>query len=235
MKILDHSYTTPEENLACDEALLDESEASGGDEVLRFWTSPTYFTVLGYSNIWKDEVKKTPGVPVFRRCSGGGSVLQGPGCLNYSLILKAAAAGPLANIRSTNEYVMQRQQKALSKLLGKNVLIQGHTDLTLDALKFSGNSQRRKKSRLLFHGTFLLDFDLERIARCLKFPPKQPSYRKDRPHTDFLTNLGVSEAKIKSSLREEWKAKSLLKEIPQGRIANLVEERYSKADWNFKF
>jgi len=235
MKFLDHSFATPHENLACDEALLDESEASGTDEVLRFWSSPSYFTVLGYSNNWKDEVKNTPGVPVFRRCSGGGSVLQGPGCLNYSLILKIKAGGPLATIRSTNEYVMERQRKALSKLVNKEVRVQGHTDLTLGPLKFSGNSQRRKRSRLLFHGTFLLDFDLERIGRCLKFPPKQPSYRENRPHTDFVTNLGVSEIKVKEALRKEWRAEAKLKELPLKKIFELVAERYSQEEWNFKF
>ncbi len=235
MKLFDYSYTTPQENLACDEALLDESESSDTDEILRFWTSPTYFTVLGYSNSWSEEVKKNPDSPIFRRCSGGGSVLQGPGCLNYSLILKVKPSGPLANIRSTNEYVMHRQRKALSTLLGKTVRVQGHTDLTLGALKFSGNSQRRKKSRLLFHGTFLLNFDLHLISQCLKFPPKQPLYRENRPHSDFVMNLGVSEIIIKDVVSKEWKAKKNLKEIPLERIAALTKERYSQDEWNFKF
>ncbi len=235
MKTLDHSFKTPQENLSCDEALLDESEASDGGEVLRFWSSPSYFVVLGYSNIWKEEVKNAPGVPVYRRCSGGGTVLQGPGCLNYSLILKTKDTGPLSNIRSTNEYVMERQRKALSGLLGRDVRVQGHTDLTLGALKFSGNSQRRKKSRLLFHGTFLLDFDLARIGRSLKFPPKQPSYRENRPHSDFVTNLGVSGEHVKEALKKEWRAEKSPEGPPLGRIAKLVQERYSQDEWNFKF
>ena len=235
MKIMDRSFETPQENLSCDEALLDESEASDGAEVLRFWSSPSYFAVLGYSNVWKDEVKKTSGLPVFRRCSGGGTVLQGPGCLNYSLILKTKDTGPLSNIRSTNEYVMGRQRKALSKLLGSEVRVQGHTDLTLGKLKFSGNSQRRKKSRLLFHGTFLLDFDLKRIGRSLKFPPKQPDYREDRTHSEFVTNIGLSEARLKAALKKEWGAEGSMKELPFERIAKLVEERYSRDEWNFKF
>ena len=235
MKLFNYSYTTPQENLACDEALLDESESTDGDEILRFWSSPGYFTVLGYSNAWKDEVKKTPGIPVFRRCSGGGSVLQGPGCLNYSLILKMRADGPLANIRSTNDFVMRHQQKAISKLLGKEVRVQGHTDLTLGTLKFSGNSQRRKKNRLLFHGTFLLNFDLKRIGQCLKFPPKQPAYRENRAHSDFVTNLGVSEIRLKGVLSEAWGAQKELLEIPHKRIAALVKERYSQDEWNFRF
>ena len=235
MKIYDYSFKSPEENLACDEALLDERESSGGGGVLRFWSSPVPFAVLGYSNAWKSEVKNTRNLRVLRRASGGGTVLQGPGCLNYALILKSSFSGPLEHIRSTNEYIMARQCRALSGLLGKGVQVQGHTDLTLGMLKFSGNSQRRKKTHILFHGTFLLDFDLALIGRFLKTPPKQPAYRDNRPHAKFVTNLGLSEKSVKEALRKEWNATETLKKIPSDRISKLVEERYSRDEWNFKF
>ena len=37
MHCLDVTLPTPEENLACDEALVDEAELHGGPPVLRFW------------------------------------------------------------------------------------------------------------------------------------------------------------------------------------------------------
>ena len=57
MKILDRTFLSPADDLACDEALLEESESSGGGELLRFWQPKKYFAVLGYSNAWKEEVK----------------------------------------------------------------------------------------------------------------------------------------------------------------------------------
>ena len=242
MKILDQSFTTPEENIACDEALLNESEASGGAEVLRFWTSRNYFAVLGYSNAWKEELKTRTAVPVLRRCSGGGAVLQGPGCLNYSLILKiphddvgAHSCAPLRGIVSTNRYVMEKNRAALETLLGKTVRVQGHTDLTLEDRKFSGNSQRRLKKRLLFHGTFLLDFDLAKISGILKPPPKEPAYRAGRKHGAFVMNLEVSPEKIKRALASAWRAEKDLEDPPLERMQALTAERYSKEEWNFKF
>ena len=56
MKYLDLSLSTPEENLACDEALLELSEEVGNGEVLRFWESHRYFVVLGYSRKFRLEV-----------------------------------------------------------------------------------------------------------------------------------------------------------------------------------
>src|ERR1035441_2815400 len=92
MKLCDLTLPTPEENLACDEVLLDLCEAGGSDEVLRFWAPPQYFVVVGYANKAATEVNlpvcRELVIPVLRRCTGGGTVLQGPGVLNYSLILR---------------------------------------------------------------------------------------------------------------------------------------------------
>src|SRR5688572_6131078 len=92
MRWLDLTFPTPAENLACDEALLDLCEAGFADEVLRFWESPTHFVVVGYGNKVDSEVEvaacRADGIPILRRCTGGGTVLQGPGCLNYSLVLR---------------------------------------------------------------------------------------------------------------------------------------------------
>ncbi len=238
MKILDLTFLSPADNLACDEALLDDSEATDGEEILRFWEPRKYFIVLGYSNAWKEEVslpaQKSKTVPIFRRCSGGGTVLQGPGCLNYSLILKISQNGASGNIRATNKYVMERHRQALETLTGKKVAVQGHTDLTIRELKFSGNSQRRKQKRLLFHGTFLLDFDLLRLDRCLHVPVKQPAYRQNRNHSSFVTNLQIPSGSLKKTLGSLWNAKEPLQTVPHDKIKQLSKERYLRQKWNKK-
>ena len=208
MKLLDLTFKTPEENLALDEALLAECEESNADEALRFWSPKDYFVVLGYSNKAEEEVHapfcQKNKIPVLRRVSGGGTVLQGPGCLNYSLILKIKEHQGLSSVTSTNRYIMERHAEGLSALLKKKVGVKGHTDLALGDLKFSGNSQRRKREAILFHGTFLLDFDISMIEKTLKMPPKQPDYRQNRVHQKFLTNLTASPASIKECLKKIW-------------------------------
>ena len=237
MKILDLTFPTAQENLACDEALLDAAEAGYSGEVLRFWSPHDYFVVLGYSNKIKEEIlpssSKTTPVPVFRRCSGGGTVLQGPGCLNYSLILEIQPEA-LRSITSTNRYIMEGHRDCLSHLLGRPVRVEGITDLTLDSVKFSGNAQRRKKRALLFHGTFLLDFDISRVESSLTLPERQPSYRKNRVHSAFLTNLPVSEKSVKESLIKWWKAKGKLEKFPAKEMEGL-KTKYASEDWNQKF
>src|SRR6266566_4412628 len=149
MKYCDLTLATPAENLACDEALLDLCDQGLSGELLRFWEPARYFVVLGYASKVAQEVNlsfcQLSAIPVLRRCTGGGTVLQGPGCLNYSLILRIPDSGPLRSIPATNDFILKRHQSALAALLRAPVEIRGHTDLAIGGLKFSGNAQRRKK------------------------------------------------------------------------------------------
>jgi lipoate-protein ligase A len=237
MNFCDLTLPTPEENLACDEALLDCCEEGVAGEVLRVWESSEYFVVLGYANKIGDEVRDSfcedNGLPILRRCTGGGAVLQGPGVLNYSLILRAE--GELHNIPSTNNFILKRHQAALARILKAPVDIRGHTDLAIGGLKFSGNSQRRKKTFLLFHGTILLHLEIKLVEKALPFPSREPDYRLGRSHSDFLLNLKVPCELIKDTLRQSWNATPSLPQFPAERIALLVREKYSRPEWNHKF
>lgn len=238
LTFLDHTFPNPEHNLACDEALLDLRGEGTNGELLRFWESQNYFVVLGSSNRVQEEVHvercKADAVPIFRRHSGGGTVLQGPGCLNYSLILKINPDGPTRNITDTTTYIMLRHAEAISNLTREEVEIKGSSDLTIAGRKFSGNAQRRKLKALLFHGTFLLDFNLALIEKYLQFPPKQPEYRQQRNHREFVTNIPLDASIVKAALMRLWNTSKELDALPMQRIEDLVREKYSSTEWNFK-
>ena len=239
LQLADLSLESPALNLALDEALLehcDATDAAGG--VLRFWHTPTYFVVVGYGNRVATEVEVAAcvaaGIPVLRRCSGGGTVLQGPGCLNYALVLPVADSGPLASITGTNEFVMQRNWEAVSGLVDKPVRIEGHTDLAVAGRKFSGNSQRRRRRYLLFHGTFLLRFDVGLLERVLRPPTREPAYRHGRRHGDFVMNLPVAEGDLRAALRRVWGAQRELENPPLELTRELVAGRYGNKAWNLR-
>jgi lipoate---protein ligase len=236
MHCLDLTLASPAANLACDEALLDACEEDSGPEMLRFWEPRDYFVVVGFSNAVAREANleacRRAGIGVFRRCTGGGTVLQGPGCLNYSLALRIDGRPELETIPTANRHIMERHRKALSAILRRAVEVRGITDLAIDGLKFSGNAQRRKRSALLFHGTFLLRFDLGAMETYLTMPSRQPDYRVGRPHARFLMNLNAPAAVIKKALRDVWQAADL---GPAPDCRRLAAEKYSRDEWNFKF
>jgi lipoate---protein ligase len=251
VKYLDLTLPTPEENLACDETLLDWCDESDGPEVLRFWESCRHFIVVGYSNRAECEVHlaacRQLNIPVLRRCSGGGTVVQGPGCLNYSLILRVDSEPALQTVTGANRFVMERNRSALNRLPSRGsrgkealssqseIVVRGHTDLAIDGRKFSGNAQRRRRQAVLFHGTFLLDFDLDLVGRLLPMPSKEPDYRRSRSHAEFLMNLDASAAEVKAALRQIWGAAVAVDDLPSAGASKLAIEKYSSKGWNLKF
>jgi lipoate-protein ligase A len=235
---------TPAENLAADEVLLDLCEAGRGDETLIFWEPRETFIVVGYANKVATEVNvaacEAQGIPIFRRCSGGGTVVQMAGGLNYSLILRIAENGRTHNITAANQFIMEKNRAAIetefrSQNSEARISVRGHTDLCVGDLKFAGNSQRRRKNFLLFHGTLLLNCDLSLVGELLQMPSLQPDYRASRPHSDFVTNLNLSAEKVKAALAREWNANEELKNPPLEEISQLAREKYATREWNFKF
>ncbi len=240
MKYCDLTLAAPAENLACDEVLLELAEEGGtAGEVLRVWEPMQYFVVVGYANRVAAEVNlpfcQANTIPVLRRCTGGGTVLQGPGCLNYSLVLRISESSPLQNIPATNDFILRRHQAALSELLQAPIEMQGHTDLAIGGLKVSGNSQRRKRHFLLFHGTFLLHLDISLVEKALPLPSKKPDYRLNRSHNDFLLNIKVPSSRAKEALVKCWGATQPFTRIPFEEISALARDKYARDDWNFKF
>jgi lipoate-protein ligase A len=245
MKLLHLTLPSPAENLACEEALLDAGEESGGEEILRFWEARETFVVVGYANKVATEVNvaacAAKKIPIFRRCSGGGTVLQSAGCLNYALILQIGEDGPCRTISSANQFIMEKNRAAIETLFKSEIgnrkseiSVSGHTDLSLNGLKFSGNSQRRKKDFLLFHGTFLLDVDLALVGNFLRMPSLQPDYRAGRSHDDFLVNLKLSANQVKAALQKAWGATEELRDFPNQEIQKLAGGKYSTEEWNMK-
>jgi lipoate-protein ligase A len=139
-----------------------------------------------------------------------------------------------------NQFIMRRNRAAIepevrSQKSEVRVAIRGHTDLAIGEKKFSGNSQRRRKHFLLFHGTFLLNFDLALIGDLLRMPSKEPDYRENRKHADFLTNINASAEKVKAALAKEWNTIQEFKDPPLEEISKLAREKYSMREWNYKF
>ncbi len=246
MQLLDLTLPSPAENLALDEALLDAAEAGDAGEVLRLWESPRQLVVVGRSSRLDEEVDvaycRAEEIPVLRRCSGGAAVVAGPGCLMYAAVLSYARQPALRAVDRAHREVLGRIAAVLAPL-APQVRCAGTSDLVLAtdgqangpelaALKISGNSVRCKRSHFLYHGTLLYDFPLEMIAKCLTMPPRQPDYRRRRPHARFVTNIPLAAATLRRALATAFAAAEPATAWPRARTAELVACRYGTADWN---
>lgn len=236
LRLLELTLPTPEENLALDEALLDEAEEEGRGEVLRIWEAARPFVVLGRSSRHLDEVDRAAcrerDVPVLRRCSGGASIVAGPGCLMYAVVLDYERRPALRMLDEAHRFVLARVARAAARFA--DVAPRGTSDLAFGAppRKFSGNSLRCKRRHLLYHGTLLYGFRLELIAECLRTAPRQPEYRFGREHAEFVANLPAAAGPLAQALIESWGATPDPIDWPRERTRQLVESRYGRAEWH---
>lgn len=135
MQYLDLTLSTAAENLALDEALLEEAElAATPEETLRIWESPQPMVVVGRSSRVAAEVQvdacKALGIPILRRISGGAAVVAGPGCLMYSLILSYQHRPALRMLSEAHREILNTTAAALSAIV-PGVRCHGTSDLTI--------------------------------------------------------------------------------------------------------
>jgi len=202
--------------------------------VLRVWQWPTLAVVLGAGGRIADDVHeercRADGVPLARRSSGGGTVLLGPGCLLYSVVIGYRRDPALTQIVPSYRYVLARIASGL-RGIAPDLAVRGSSDLAALECKVSGNAQQRKRTHLLQHGTLLYDFDIARVADYLKTPARQPEYRRQRDHRDFLTNLPTDAETLKRCLRTAWGADKMLACVPMEETQQLVRDKYGREEW----
>lgn len=240
MKLIKYTTNIPEENIALDELMLLRAEKGREGEILRFWESSDYFIVLGRAGKNREECLldacRKDNIKIIRRISGGGTVLQGKGCLNYSLVLSYLNGESKNDIKSSYLRVLNNIADTFKKE-GISLEVLPISDMALGSKKVSGNAQARKKNYFLHHGTFLYDMDLSKIAKYLKHPPSEPDYRLGRTHSDFVANLPLAREKIEELILRAMPIDGIIEldEEALVQLRSLVKEKYSQNEWNFQF
>lgn len=231
---------TPEEHLALDEAVLDAVEAGDSPSTLRLWEADVPFVVMGSAQRAALEVRleacAADGVPVLRRCTAGGCVLQGPGSLNFSLAVRYDDWPGTRDLRPSYCLLLSRVTEGL-KGLGLAASQEGVCDLAVDGLKVSGNAQRRRKHAFLHHGTLLYRPDYAGMARYLAEPADRPEYRGARRHAEFVGAVNAAPELLRDMLRGAFGVRAPAEQpSPREREAmrRLVGEKYLLDAWNFR-
>jgi lipoate-protein ligase A len=226
-----------EDQLAIDEALLEEAhEGRLATPVARTWMAAKPAVVVGSSSRIDDEVDRAAcvrlGVPIMRRPSGGLTVVLGPGCVMWSVVVPLL--GPQPPIEQIHAGLLSPLCQAI-RAAGRPVIRRGSSDLAIELpegeRKVSGNALRIRRGGILYHGTLLDMFDLELVGMLLRHPPREPDYRAKRTHADFLANLNLGRAAIDAAVRMAFSAERTSTSWPMARAMALAVERYASTAW----
>lgn len=239
MRFWEMTLDTAAENVALDEALLDQAEEGCGGESLRIWELTRPAVIVGRSSRLSEEVKleecRRRGIEIVRRASGGAAIVAGPGCLLYSLILSYAIRPHLRQLDEAHRFVLGRLAKSIGEGV-PGVAHLGTSDLAIGEEKFSGNSLRCKRDWFLYHGTLLYAADLDLIESLLAAAPRQPAYRAGRSHRQFVANLPLPRAALLQAVREAFAGEAFAGiasdrlPLPPG-VERLVQEKYGRESW----
>lgn len=129
-------------------------------------------------------------VPVVVRPSGGGAVVLSPGMVAVSLLADAEGTGLFPEAYFTRFGAAVTRGLAACGVTW--ITRRGVSDLCLGERKIAGSALRLWRNRVLYQLSLLVDPDLSLMERYLPMPSRQPDYRRDRPHADFVTSLAAA-------------------------------------------
>ncbi len=200
--------------------LLEAANNETGDNsgiLFRTWTCLEHTVVVGRGTSIDDEVNlgycRDNGIGVIRRGSGGCAVVIGPGSVQYTFILPHSVTERFNSIDGCKTFC----NRALVACIGRELTADDSGDLMVEELKVAGLALKRKLNASLVHGSILSDMDTSVIAKALLHPPREPSYRRGRPHETFVSNLGPLDPAVLERKVTAWLDRTCHNDESRGR------------------
>ncbi len=126
------------------------------------------------------------GVPLYKRPGGGCSVVLDPGNVIVSLALPLPGVG---HIKSAFNAISAWMIAGLAASGVPDVEQRGVSDLVLAERKIGGSCVYRTRGLLYYSTTLLCAQNVPLVGKYLQHPPREPEYRKGRPHDLFMGSL----------------------------------------------
>lgn len=174
------------------------------------WIPIETCVVLGKSNNPNDSLHienvLADNIPVYKRPSGGETVVLS----NKMVVLSVAVKQ--TDFKSGKSYFKDYNTKIISALKSfgiRNLGYKGISDITINELKILGSSIYQNKYVMFYHAVLNVDESVALIDKYLKHPKREPDYRNNRNHKDFVTSLvlekyNISINEIKKALDKEF-------------------------------
>ncbi|MFA6128697.1 MAG: hypothetical protein WC699_15465 [Bacteroidales bacterium] len=173
-----------------DQVLIDPEATANAFMV---WQPASTVIVLGQSNqavtAVHSDLAEQDGVPVYKRHSGGQSVILTPRTLVISVrLISEKLDNPQVYFKRINRLIIN----TLADLGISNLHEKGISDIAIGEKKILGSSIYRKKSMVFYHAVLNVAETPQFIGRYLKHPDREPEYRTGRKHADFVTSIHLS-------------------------------------------
>ncbi len=125
---------------------------------------------------------------VLRRQGGGCAVVVDPGSVVVAVSMRSPGIG---RIRAIYDALGAWLVEGLARCGITGVRMAGISDLVLgpDDRKIAGSCLARSRDLALFSCSILASPRVDLMERWLRHPPREPAYRRGRPHREFVGSL----------------------------------------------
>lgn len=149
----------PYRNIALEKYLFDTCQED--EMILYLWVNDPCVIAGCNQNVlveWDSQFLQANQIYPIRRFTGGGCVYHDRGNLNYSFISHLNHK----NVDKWIDIILQ----AVNHFGGK-ASFSGRNDLILENRKFGGTAWLEEEDKILFHGTLMIDVDIETMVKAL--------------------------------------------------------------------
>ncbi|MEW6439408.1 MAG: lipoate--protein ligase family protein [bacterium] len=236
-RLLDMPPVTAAENMALDEALLEAKSRGDAPDTVRFLRFSPPAVLVGFHQSVEDEVRtdfcRANGIQVNRRITGGGAILLDESQIGWELVCDKrffdfSLPGPKLFQRLCEPVVTALER------LGVRACFRPRNDIEVDGRKISGTGGTDSETAFLFHGSLLVDFDVETMLRALRVPVEKLEAKEIESLRQRVTclkwELGETPSPdaIKQALASGFREHFGIRLEPAG-LTNLEKELYQQA------
>lgn len=175
-RVVDTGLRRAAENLALNRAMLEARREREIPSTLRFLRFEPC-ALLGYHQSAAQELDldycRTHGIAIQRRITGGGAIYFDPGQLGWELYLDRSDVGGL-DMQGIARRICEAAARGIGQL-GVDARFRPRNDIEVNGRKVSGTGGAFDGDALMYQGTLLIEFDVERMLRVLRIPAEKLS------------------------------------------------------------
>jgi lipoate-protein ligase A len=234
-RVIDTGLRPAAQNIALNRALLEARQAEEIPSTLRFLRF-TPSALLGYHQSAEQELNldycRANQIEIQRRITGGGAIYFDETQIGWELYLHKRDVGT-ADMQAISRRICHAAATAISAL-GVDARYRPRNDIEVDGRKISGTGGAFDGDALLFQGTLLIDFDVEKMLRVLRISAEKLSDKAIATARERVANLkellgrAPDPAQVRRNITEAFESEFDV-EFGEGDLTLSEHQRYQTA------
>ncbi|MDX9768642.1 MAG: biotin/lipoate A/B protein ligase family protein [Ectothiorhodospiraceae bacterium] len=207
-RVLDTGVRRAAENFAINRAVLEAHQQSKAPHTIRFLSfEPS--ALVGFHQDVEQELNldyiRAHGIDIQRRLTGGGALYFDAEQIGWELYLDKRTLGT-ADMSAIARRICETAARGLQSL-GVDARYRPRNDIEVDGRKISGTGGAFDGDSILYQGTLLIEFDVERMLRVLRIPVEKIS---DKAISDARERIVTMRELLGDALPERQRIQDVL-------------------------